>query len=124
MRLTWKSMKAQIVKLGKQLKVDLVVYKPDIVELKYNGHLKPPEKDRVLLIPMKVGKKKTFTAIHSEFFKTDNNTTYFEAENVFIVLGACTANITAADKKKPKKKPKKKQEGLAYHDGSGPRRTT
>ena len=103
MRLTWKSMKAQIVKLGKQLKVDLVVYRPDIIELEYNGHLKTPDKDRVLLIPMKVGKKKTFTSVHSDFFKTGNNTTYFEAENVFIVLGAITATISAADKNGKKK---------------------
>ena len=117
MRLTWKSMKTQIEKLGKQLKVDLIVYRPTAIDLEYNTHLKTPDTAKVLLIPMKVGKRKTFSAIHSDFFKTGNNTTYFEAENVFIVLGACTATISAADKKS--KKSKKKQKGLAYHDGSG-----
>jgi hypothetical protein len=100
MRLTWKSMKEQIVKLGKELKVDLVVYKPTAIDLEYNTHLKTPDTAKVLLIPLKVGKKKTFTAIHSDFFKTGNNTYNFNAENVFIVLGACTATISAADKKK------------------------
>jgi len=103
MRLTWKSMKTQIVKLGKELKVNLSVYRPKIIDLEYNAHLKNPDKDRVLLIPMKVGKKKTFTSVHSDFFKTGNNTTYFEAENVFIVLGAITATISAANKNGKKK---------------------
>ena len=103
MRLTWKSMKAQIEKLGTELQVELSVYRPQKLELEFNAHLKPPEKDIVLLIPMKVGKRKTFTAIHSDFFKVGNNTYTFEAENVFIVLGACNATILAADTKIKKK---------------------